>query len=142
MKFAKEFLGRWIIVILVLIVGSILLYDHLASAFSPDPQQTRFATPNRVDAAIRNEADLLIDRCGRPDRITAIGGFEPGPLVPQRVFTYKKAHLRLSYIDADPMGTPPPFDWMLSAAFDTSTNHAVDRSTVERRLPCLVDKQR
>jgi hypothetical protein len=138
----QAFSARWIVVALVLVVASFLFYDHLASAFAPSPRLLRISAPNRVDAAIRNDVDLLIDRCGRPDRIAALGGFEPGPLVPQRILTYKKAHLRLSYIDADPIGTPPPFDWMFSAAFDTATNRAVDRSTLQKRLPCLLDKQR
>jgi hypothetical protein len=55
--------------------------------------------------------------------------------------TYKRAHLRLTYVDADSMGHAPPFDWMLSSAFDTRTNRALDLSTVEERLPCLAEKQ-
>jgi hypothetical protein len=56
--------------------------------------------------------------------------------------TYRRAHLRLAYVDADPVGHAPPFDWMLSSAFDTRTNRPLDLNTVQERLPCLAEKPR
>lgn len=141
MKQLKQFAGNWMAVSLVLLLASFALYNHIGRSLGYDAQYNVRFTPDRVSAAIRNDVEVLIDRCGRPDHVTRIGGFEPGPLVPQRIMTYNHAHLRLAYVDADPMGHAPPFDWMLSSAFDTRTNHAVDLHTVTERLPCLAEKQ-
>ena len=141
-KHLKQFAGRWMVVALILVLAAFVLYNHLSRSLGFDAEYNARFAPAQVSAAIRNDIDVLLDRCGRPDRITKIGGFEPGPLVPQRIMTYKRAHLRLAYVDADPVGHAPPFDWMLSTAFDTRTNRPLDLNTVQERLPCLAEKPR
>ena len=95
-----------------------------------------------VPTWVHNDADLLVYRCGQPDRILDTSEDDPRPLIPTRILTYRKAHLKIAYVPSDSVDQAPPYHWKLMGLIDTRTNHAIDaselRSTLEKRLPCML----
>jgi hypothetical protein len=88
---------------------------------------------------IRNNPDVLIHHCGRPDHVSDSQWYQPGATIPSRTLTYSKAHLNVTYVSA---GQSDPPKWNFSALVDTETNRALDttnlNSVLEKRLPCAV----
>jgi hypothetical protein len=95
-----------------------------------------------VPAWVQNDADLLVYRCGQPDRDSDTSEDDPRPLIPSRILTYRNAHLDIMYIPHDPVGQPPPYHWKFMGLADTRTHQAIDpsqlRPTLARRLPCML----
>lgn len=98
-----------------------------------------------ISSTPNNDADLLISRCGAPDKDDSTAYDTPRPPIPTRLITYKRAHLMFAYYPDDKkVGDPPPYTWKLLGIKDTRTNTAVKaqhlRSVLSRRLPCSMDK--
>jgi len=118
--------------------------------FGPDSHQP--ATPtasqetDRNEDAVGNDAELLISRCGRPDKDWATDYDDPRPPIPSRFISYNKAHLKFAYIPGagSKAGDPPPYEWKLVGIVDTRTGKAVTaenlKATLEKRLPCSFPK--
>lgn len=148
LKRGKQFAGGWLVMLVVVIFAFVVLQITHGSVL-PDGQwsaravQSAAASPI-APGAIHEEADWLVAHCGRPDRDHDTGGFEPAPLIPERVLTYGKAHLKIAYLADGPKGQEPPYHWTLMALVDTRTNRAIDlsafQSTVEQRLHCMLKK--
>lgn len=89
--------------------------------------------------SIRENPDVLIHHCGRPDHMADSQWYQPGATIPSRTLTYSKAHLSITYVSA---GQSDPPQWHFSALIDTETNSALDtsnlNSVLEKRLPCAV----
>lgn len=147
MKPGRQFAGGWLVVLVVLIFGFVVLQITQGSVLAgvnlggATATQRAIATPIAPVLA-HDDADSLVASCGRPDRDRDTGGFEPAPLIPERVLTYGKAHLNIAYVDADPKGQDPPYHWTLMGLVDTRTKRAIDlsafQSTVEQRLHCML----
>ena len=114
-----------------------------------DSGNTSQSTPSQTDslgrqvpAWVHDDADLLVYRCGQPDRVLDTSEDDPRPLIPSRILTYRKAHLKIAYVPSDPADQPPPYHWKLMGLIDTRANHAIEaselRSTLEKRLPCML----
>lgn len=89
----------------------------------------------------RDDAELLISRCGNPDVDDSTAYDNPRPPIPTRMVTYKKAHLRFAYIPRDSQpGKPPPYRWKMLGIVDTRNESAVTaatlKATLTKRLPC------
>lgn len=145
----KYFAGGWFFVLAVGVFGFIVL--RLTQGFvyrdegSTSAAQTASTSPH-APVSLHDDADWLMHRCGRPSRDLDTGGFEPAPIVPERILTYGKAHLKIAYVAADARGQDPPYHyhWTLMGMVDTRTNHAIDasaiQSTLQERLPCVLKK--
>jgi hypothetical protein len=145
----KHFSGGWVVVVVVVgfafVVLQITQGSVLPSGNNSAPAVQQASISPNVLASTPSDAEVLINRCGRPDRDLDTGGFMPAPIIPSRMVTYAKAHLRIAYIAADPKGAPPPWHWKLMGLVDTRSNHAIDfsqmQSTLQQRLPCLFKRQ-
>jgi hypothetical protein len=95
-----------------------------------------------LPALLSNDPNILVNRCGKPDEILDTSFDDPRPPIPSRILTYRRAHLRIAYVSADPIGQPPPYHWKLIGIVDTRTNRAVHSndfvSTFKRQLPCML----
>lgn len=149
MQSVKQFTASWLVVLVVLALGfAALKHSHALKGRDSDSASHQTAPSPSAQPAptFRNSVDLLISRCGRPDRDFDTGGFAPGPLVPARMVIYSKAHLRIAYIADDPVSQDPPYHWKFAGLVDTRTNRAIHLSdtqnTLQERLPCLFRGQR
>lgn len=111
----------------------------------PVPQNASTQTDSlgrAVPASVHNDADLLVYRCGQPDKVLDTSDDNPRPPIPSRILTYRKAHLKIAYLPSEPIGQPPPYHWKVIGMIDTRTNHAIEASkmqtTLEKRLPCAL----
>jgi hypothetical protein len=101
---------------------------------------------NPIPATVTNDAQLLVSRCGKPDKDDSTEYDKPRPLIPARLITYKKAHLMFAYIPgADSrLGDPPPYAWKLMGITDTRTKKAIALAQIQgaltKRLPCALGK--
>ena len=97
-----------------------------------------------VPASITNDADLLVYRCGKPNKDDSTAYDNPRPPIPTRLITYSKAHLMFAYFPGGEvkLGDPPPYSWKLLGIKDTRTNSPIKagqlKSTLSRRLPCAL----
>ncbi|HLJ78748.1 MAG TPA: hypothetical protein VKT75_15110 [Acidobacteriaceae bacterium] len=142
----KYFAGGWLFVIAVVVFGFVVLQLTQGFAFRDNGSNSSLQPPSAPPVSLHDDANWLVARCGRPSRDVDTGGFEPAPIVPERVLTYGKAHLKIAYVAADPRGQDPPYHyhWTLMGLVDTRTNHAFDvseiQSTLKARLPCVLSK--
>lgn len=144
----KHFAGGWFMVLGVVIFGFVVLQLTQGSIL-PESLSGTLARPaiaaGSAPAITFVGADDLLARCGRPDRDFDTGGFEPAPIIPERVLTYRKAHLKIAYIADDPRGLDPPYHyrWTLMGLVDTQTNRVIElsafRSTLQTRLHCTLN---
>jgi hypothetical protein len=115
-----------------------------------DSGNTSQSTPSQRDslgrqvpAWVHDDADLLVYRCGQPDRVLDTSEDDPRPLISSRILTYRKAHLKIAYLPSDSADQPPPYHWKLMGVIDTRNNTAVRASdlhnTLQRRLPCMLN---
>lgn len=146
MKSGKQFAGGWLVVLVVAVFGFVVLQLTQGSVLQAGGSKSiaQGVGTSSQNATLHDDAKWLIARCGRPDRDLDTGGFDPAPLVPARVLTYGKAHLKIAYVAGDPRGQDPPYHWKLMGLVDTRTNHAIDlsafRSTLEERLHCMLNR--
>ncbi len=95
-------------------------------------------------APVKNAAELLVDRCGKPDIDDSTAYDNPRPPIPSRLITYKKAHLMFGYIPGGDarIGDPPPYSWTLLGVSDTRTKKAIPaaqmKAVLTSRLPCAL----
>ncbi|HEV2278134.1 MAG TPA: hypothetical protein VGS02_08155 [Acidobacteriaceae bacterium] len=144
----RHLAGGWFVVLGVIIFALVVL-QLTAGSILPGEVSASSALESRgainAPASVSHDADWLIARCGRPDRDGDIGGFEPAPIVPARMLTYGKAHLKIAYVAAVPPGQDPPYHyhWTLMGLIDTRTNHVIDlnafQSTLRDRLHCVLN---
>lgn len=145
----KHFSGGWFVVFGVLIFGLVVLQLTGGSILTGDESAGSILSARAAvsaPASVAHDADWLIARCGRPDHDGDTGGFEPAPIVPARMLTYGKAHLKIAYVAAVPPGQDPPYHyhWTLMGLIDTRTNHVIDlnafQSTLRDRLHCVLNR--
>jgi hypothetical protein len=109
---------------------------------TPTPSAHTDSQGREVPAWVTNDAELLVYRCGPPDKVLDTSEDDPRPPIPSRILTYRKAHLKIAYIPTGQMGEPPLYHWKLMGLIDTRTNTAVRadelQSTLQRRLPCML----
>lgn len=107
-----------------------------AATQAPAKAQTAAQPPA---TSMRNDPEVLIHHCGRPDHVADSQWYQPGATIPSRTLTYSKAHLSVTYVSA---GQSDPPQWHFSSLVDTETNSALDtsdlNSVLEKRLPCAV----
>jgi hypothetical protein len=123
-------------------LGCLVLTGCDSTPSQPAPSTSGDSLGRQVPAWVTNDADLLLYRCGQPDKVLDTSEDDPRPLIPSRILTYRKAHLKIAYVPSDPADQPPPYHWKLMGLIDPRTNHAIDaselRSTLEKRLPCML----
>jgi DNA-directed RNA polymerase subunit RPC12/RpoP len=101
---------------------------------------------NAVPALVTNDAELLLYRCGKPDKDDSTEYDNPRPPIPSRIITYKNSHLKFAYIPGGDtkLNDPPPYDWKLLGILDTQTNKPIDaaalETTLQKRLKCSLPK--
>lgn len=149
MKSRKQFAGGWLMVLIVVVFAFVVLHLTRGSVLPDSGSNTAIQTASASQSAplpARDDAAWILNHCGRPNRDLDTGGFEPAPIIPERVLTYGKAHLKIAYVAADARGQDPPYHyhWTLMGLVDTRTNHAIDvsqmQSTLRERLPCLYSR--
>lgn len=95
-----------------------------------------------MPASVTNDSELLIYRCGKPDKVLDTSWDNPRPPIPSRLLTYRKAHLKIAYLPSGAIGEPPPYHWKFMGLIDTRNNSAVSadrlKSTLQQRLPCML----
>lgn len=109
---------------------------------TPAPANATDSLGRNVPESVTNDAELLVYRCGKPDKVLDTSEDDPRPPIPSRILTYRKAHLRFAYIPEGEFDKPPPYHWKLMGVIDTHTNTAVTpdelKNTLQSRLPCLL----
>ena len=101
---------------------------------------------NPIPATVTNDAELLVSRCGKPDKDDSTEYDKPRPLIPARLITYKKAHLMFAYIPGggSRLGNPPPYAWKLMGITEIRTKKAIAPAQIQdaltTRLPCALGK--
>lgn len=131
-------------VIVIAIIGA-AIGGNSGSNAAPVPAHTD-SLGRAVPASITNDADLLIYRCGKPDKDDSTAYDNPRPPIPTRLITYNKAHLMFAYYPGGgaKVGDPPPYSWKLLGIKDTRTNKAITaeqlKATLSRRLPCAMGR--
>ena len=126
--------------------GAILICIVWLASNSPNNSQpaSTDSAGRAIPASITNDAELLIYRCGKPDTDYSGENEVPRPLIPPRLITYKKAHLRFAYIPGgdSKVGDPPPYKWKVVGVVDTKTEKAIKagnlETTLRARLPCVL----
>lgn len=98
-----------------------------------------------TNSAAKNDADLLIARCGQPSSDYSSQYDNPAPLMPGRTVEYKEHQLRFLFIPRGQVGDGPPYDWKLvgmtdMTAVDPSQAEVVTASEAARRMPCFTGK--
>lgn len=91
-----------------------------------------------ASAPAGDEASLLLESCGPPDRDLSSAQTDPPAPLPFRIVEYQSAHLQFAFVPArgTPVGAPPPYHWVLSGILDTSTGARLSEEEARRRLPC------
>jgi hypothetical protein len=129
-------IGFAVLVILAMIGG-------LSNTPPPPPQPTD-SIGRPVSASVTNDAELLLQRCGKPDIDDSTEHDNPRPPIPTRFIVYRKARLKFAYVPGGDtkVGDPPPYRWTFIGVMDTRTNKVVPASelkhTISSRLPCFV----
>src|SRR4051812_807369 len=104
------------------LLAAVIGVPLLIGIFVNSTRDTKPAEPTNQDslgrplpASVRNDAELLLYRCGKPDKDDSTENDTPRPPIPSRIIEYRKAKLRLAYVpggDAN-VGDPPPYKWKL-----------------------------
>ncbi|HEV2388559.1 MAG TPA: hypothetical protein VGS20_15040 [Candidatus Acidoferrales bacterium] len=86
-----------------------------------------------------DQAQILIERCGPPDRDVSTADNDPPPPIPFRVLEYQDRHLQFGFVPGGgaKIGDPPPYRWALSGILDTATNQPITKDSAARRMSCL-----
>jgi hypothetical protein len=93
---------------------------------------------------VNNDADLLVFRCGTPDRDEIAGGALGGQQINARMIEYAAGHLRFVYVPKtqEPNGSSSAYDWKYKSLVDTASNVTVNARQlvplVRSRLPCAL----
>ena len=133
----KTRMWPWIIVALfvLIIIGSIL---DTSSSKSANSASSSTASSN-LPASIKDDADLLIYRCGKPSKDDTTAYDKPRPPIPTRIIDYKKQRVRAVFYpggDAK-VGSPPPYKWkLLPVPADPITKQPITLEEAIKRLPC------
>jgi|SRR6266850_120731 len=133
----------WVLVLVICVV--------LVSVFKPrtltNEQTNRSVVESAPASTATNEAELLIERCGRPSNDDSAENDIPRPPIPSRVVEYKKQRLRFLFIPGGTakLGDAPPYQWKLvgvtdMSSADPSTARVVSASEAARRMPCWSGK--
>ena len=114
------------------------------SKLAPTPSARTGSAGGALPASVTNDADLLVYRCGTPNKDDSTATDNPRPPIPTRLITYTQAHLMFAYYPGDEakVGDPPPYNWKLLGIKDTRTNVAIRpeqlKDALSRRLPCAL----
>jgi len=129
--------------LLLLIVGALVHYSsHSSSGDNVSTNNDSIGRP--LPPSVTNDAELLIQRCGKPDKDDSTENDNPRPPIPSRLIDYKKARLRFAYLPGGDthVGDPPPYKWKFFGVVDLKTNKAVTagqlESVLSKRLPCFL----
>jgi hypothetical protein len=138
----------FVIVAIILVVAVNAFEESHVRRFEPAQtlSQNSDSLEQAVPATLTNDAELLVNRCGNPDKVLDTSYDDPRPPIPTRLLTYRKAHLKIAFMPDAPMGAPPPYHWKLFGLIDTRSNKAVSASdlqnALQQRLPCLLENQK
>ena len=81
------------------VMSSLILWIGMLGCDSASVQSSPTAHGDSLGREIppwvKNDADLLVFRCGEPDKVIDTSHDDPRPLIPSRLITYRKAHLRI-----------------------------------------------
>jgi len=96
-----------------------------------------------VPDSVKDDADLLIYRCGKPDVDDSTAFDNPRPLLPTRSVEYHKERIRFVFMPEGKTsaGAPPPYHWSLMGVQDTVRDGSLDVSTAVARMPCWKGQQ-
>lgn len=90
-----------------------------------------------VPAGVRDDADLLISRCGKPDIDYSSANEHPRPPIPTRWLTYKKQRVKAVFAPLDQqVGALPPYHWKLFGLADPKTGRPIELDDAVRSMPC------
>lgn len=131
----------FIIIGVVFLIG--VIADQLSTRKAGDTAPSNSDSIGRpVPGNVTNDAELLLYRCGKPDRDESTENDVPRPPIPSRIIEYRKSKLRIAYVPGGNtrVGDPPPYKWKLLGIVDMRTNKAVSAAQLEavisKRLPC------
>ena len=87
----------------------------------------------------RDEAAMLIARCGKPSLDDDNQTEDPRPILPARSLDYQQYNLSIMFLPAGdtPVGSPPPYRWNLFGIIDMATGKKVEPRDAIARMPCL-----
>jgi hypothetical protein len=126
----------------VLVLASLGIGGCESTPTPPSPSAHADSLGRGVPSWVNNDADLLLYRCGASDIVLDTSNDDPRPLIPSRLVTYRKAHLKFFYVPHDPVNQPPPYHWKLMGMSDTRTNKVIApnemQSILQQRLPCML----
>jgi len=127
--------------LLCLIIGICLVI----ASVGPSPNTEPLATATSAPAL--NDAELLISRCGKPNRDDSTENDNPRPPIVTRIIEYRKAHLKYAFVPGggSKVGDPPPYKWKSIGVVDTRTNKAIPaaqlRDVLSKQLLCALGQE-
>ncbi len=135
------------------IIGVLFLCGAIASFFDRGTKKAENSEGVHTDSIgrsvpenVTNDAELLLYRCGKPDKDDSTENDNPRPPIPSRIIEYRKPKLRFAYapgVDTR-LGDPPPYKWKMLGIVDLRTNKAVSAAQLEsvlsKRLPCSIGR--
>lgn len=101
-----------------------------------------YVTQDNRAAKPKDDAGLLIARCGQPSGDESSENDSPRPPIPSRVIEYQQYGLRAMFTPGDgaKVGDPPPYHWKLVGITDMQTEATVMPNEAAKRMPCWAGK--
>lgn len=127
-------LGGCLLVFLLVLVSPILLLIIVKIVDSGGD-----STPNTQTAVTqqpKDDAELLLSRCGKPDVDDSTAYDKPRPPIVTRWMEYRKARVKALFIADSALGAAPPYRWKFVGASDPRTQNPLEPKDAVKRLPC------
>jgi len=101
-----------------------------------------YVTQDNRTAKPKDDAGLLIARCGQPSADESSENDSPRPPIPARVVEYQQYGLRVMFVPegSTKVGDPPPYHWKLFTINDLQTGGIVMPDEAAKRMPCWAGK--
>jgi hypothetical protein len=121
------------------------MFDTSSSSSSaPVIEGAKDSIGRPVPSMVKDDADLLVYRCGMPDVDDSAAYNDPRPPIVTRWIAYRRAHLKWVYIvgGGATIEDPSPYVWTAYGLINTKTNKAVLagtlKSVLSSRPPCML----
>lgn len=87
-----------------------------------------------TSAALADDAAEIIRRLGKPDRDDSTEHDQPRPPIVTRFLDYTRRGVRVMLVPANPIGSPPPYNWKLFGFVDLKTQKRLTPEEAARRF--------
>jgi len=89
---------------------------------------------SRIMGTSKDQAEVVLERYGRPDFVDTTAYNQPRPAIVMQWFDYKRATIRVLFIHSG-LGDPPPYTtWFLIGFTDIALDEAIPFEEGDRRL--------